>query len=46
MKEVFTMTDHDNIDRNEETLTGKSKLNSKLKINLFSQKCNLIATRF
>ena len=45
-KEVFTMTVHDNIDRNEETLTGKFKLNSSLKINFCSQKCNLIATRF
>ena len=45
-KEVFTMTVHDNIDRNEETLTGKFKLNSSLKINLFCRKCNLIATRF
>ena len=44
-KEVFTMTVHDNIDRNEETLTGKFKLNSSLKKNLISQKCNLIATR-
>ena len=40
------MTVHDNIDRNEETLTGKFKLNSSLKKNLISQKCNLIATRF
>ena len=39
------MTVHDNIDRNEETLTGKFKLNSTLKKNLISQKCNLIATR-
>ena len=46
MKDVVTMTDHDNIDRNEETLTSKFKLNSSLKINLFSQKCNFIATRF
>ena len=45
-KEVFTMTVHDNIDRNEETLTGKFKLNSNLKINFYSQKCNLNATRF
>ena len=45
-KEVFTMTVHDNIARNEETLTGKFKLNSSLKINFCSQKCNLIATRF
>ena len=45
-KEVFTMTVHDNIDTNEETLTGKFKLNSSLKINFCSQKCNLNATRF
>ena len=45
-KEVFTMTVHDNIDRNVETLTDKFKVNSSLKINFCSQKCNLIATRF
>ena len=45
-KEVFTITVYDNIDRNEETLSGKFKLNSSLKINFYSQKCNLIATRF
>ena len=45
-KEFFTMTVHDNIDRNEEALTGKLKLNSSLKKNFCSQKCNLIATRF
>ena len=45
-KEVFAMTLHDNIDRNEETLTGKFKLNSSLKINFCSQKCNLNETRF
>ena len=45
-KEVFTMTVYDNIDRNEETLTDQFKLNSSLKINFYSQKCNLIATRF
>ena len=36
--EVFTMTVHDNIDRNEETLSGKFKLNVGFKSKLFS--CN------
>ena len=45
-KEVFAMTVHDNIDRNKETLTDKSKLSSSLKIDFCSLKCNSIATRF
>ena len=44
-KKVFTMSVHDNIDGNEETLSGKFKLSSSFNINFCDQKCNLIATR-